>query len=123
LLLKRLAEAADAEGVAVFEAEVLVENNKMLDVFRNSGFGITMKSGPGRRPCRIPDIAHPRGAIPLRGPRAGRGDERRARHAGSPFRGGYRRQSQAPDHRRRGVPQPPGWRFNGLSTRSTPART
>jgi acetyl coenzyme A synthetase (ADP forming)-like protein len=47
LLLKRLAEAADAEGVAVFEAEVLVENNKMLDVFRDSGFGITMKSGPG----------------------------------------------------------------------------
>jgi acetyl coenzyme A synthetase (ADP forming)-like protein len=47
LLLKRLAEAADAEGVAVFEAEVLVENNKMLDVFRDSGFGVTMKSEPG----------------------------------------------------------------------------
>jgi L-amino acid N-acyltransferase YncA len=47
LLLKRLAEAADEDGVAVFEADVLAENNKMLEVFRESGFGITMKSEPG----------------------------------------------------------------------------
>jgi acetyl coenzyme A synthetase (ADP forming)-like protein len=47
LLLKRLAEAADADGVAVFEAVVQAENHKMLDVLRESGFGITMKSEPG----------------------------------------------------------------------------
>jgi acetyl coenzyme A synthetase (ADP forming)-like protein len=47
LLLKRLAEAAEDDGVAVFEADVLPENHKMLDVFRESGFGITMKSEPG----------------------------------------------------------------------------
>ena len=47
LLLKRLAEAADEDGVAVFEAEVMAENNRMLEVFRESGFGITMKSEPG----------------------------------------------------------------------------
>jgi acetyl coenzyme A synthetase (ADP forming)-like protein len=47
LLLKRLAEAADADGVAVFDAEVQAENHKMLDVLRQSGFGITMKSEPG----------------------------------------------------------------------------
>ena len=59
LLLKRLAEAADAEGVAVFEAEVLVENNKMLDVFRDSGFGITMKSGPGAVRVEFPTSLTP----------------------------------------------------------------
>jgi acetyl coenzyme A synthetase (ADP forming)-like protein len=48
LLLKRLAEAADADGVAVFEADVLAENNKMLELFRESGFSITMKSEPGK---------------------------------------------------------------------------
>jgi acetyl coenzyme A synthetase (ADP forming)-like protein len=47
LLLKRLAEAAEDDGVAVFEADVLPENHKMLEVFRESGFGITMKSEPG----------------------------------------------------------------------------
>jgi acetyl coenzyme A synthetase (ADP forming)-like protein len=47
LLLKRLAETADQDGVAVFEADVQAENHKMLDVLRESGFGITMKSGPG----------------------------------------------------------------------------
>jgi acetyl coenzyme A synthetase (ADP forming)-like protein len=47
LLLKRLAEAADADGVAVFDAEVQADNHKMLDVLRESGFGITMKSEPG----------------------------------------------------------------------------
>jgi acetyl coenzyme A synthetase (ADP forming)-like protein len=47
LLLKRLAEAADEDGVAVFEAEVLAENDKMLELFRDSGFAVTMKSEPG----------------------------------------------------------------------------
>ena len=48
LLLKRLAEAAAADGVAVFEADVLADNHKMLELFRESGFGITMKSEPGK---------------------------------------------------------------------------
>ena len=48
LLLKRLAEAADADGVAVFEASVLPENIKMLDLFRESGFGLTTRSEPGQ---------------------------------------------------------------------------
>jgi acetyl coenzyme A synthetase (ADP forming)-like protein len=48
LLLKRLAEAAAADGVAVFEADVLADNHKMLELFRESGFGITMKSEPGQ---------------------------------------------------------------------------
>ena len=47
LLLKRLAEAGDADGVTVFEARVHPDNHKMLEVLRESGFGLTMKSEPG----------------------------------------------------------------------------
>jgi acetyl coenzyme A synthetase (ADP forming)-like protein len=54
LLLKRLAETADLEGIAVFEAELLAENAKMLEVFRESGFGITMKSEPGTIRIQFP---------------------------------------------------------------------
>lgn len=47
LLLERLAVVAEEDGVAVFEADVLPENHRMLEVFRESGFGITVKSEPG----------------------------------------------------------------------------
>src|SRR5664279_5645120 len=47
LLLKRLAEAAEADGVSLFEADVVPDNHRMLEVFKESGFGITMKSEPG----------------------------------------------------------------------------
>ncbi|MGZ6269744.1 MAG: bifunctional acetate--CoA ligase family protein/GNAT family N-acetyltransferase [Candidatus Limnocylindrales bacterium] len=47
LLLERLAVAAEEDGVSVFEADVLPENHRMLEVFRESGFGITMQSEPG----------------------------------------------------------------------------
>ena len=59
LLLKRLAEAANQDGVAVFEADVMAENNKMLDVFRESGFGITMKSEPGKIRIQFPTSMTP----------------------------------------------------------------
>jgi acetyl coenzyme A synthetase (ADP forming)-like protein len=59
LLLKRLAEAADEDGVAVFEADVTGDNNKMLDVFRESGFGITMKSEPGKIRIQFPTSMTP----------------------------------------------------------------
>src|SRR5439155_5033776 len=38
LLLERLAPLARANGISEFEAEVLGENNRMLDVFGHSGF-------------------------------------------------------------------------------------
>ena len=47
LLLRRLAEIADQDGVAIFDAVVGTDNHKMLDVLRESGFSITMKSEPG----------------------------------------------------------------------------
>ena len=63
LLLKRLAEAADEDGVAVFEADVLAENNKMLEVFRESGFGITMKSEPGLVRVQFPTSITPEAQV------------------------------------------------------------
>ena len=59
LLLKRLAEAAAEDGVAVFEADVLADNHKMLELFRESGFGITMKSGPGTIHVEFPTSITP----------------------------------------------------------------
>ena len=59
LLLKRLAEAAEADGVAVFEADVVPDNHRMLDVFKESGFGITMKSEPGLVRVQFPTSITP----------------------------------------------------------------
>src|SRR5664280_1703209 len=59
LLLKRLAEAAEAAGVAVFEADVVPDNHRMLDVFKESGFGITMKSEPGLVRVQFPTSITP----------------------------------------------------------------
>ncbi|MGH2819073.1 MAG: GNAT family N-acetyltransferase [Actinomycetota bacterium] len=47
ILLGHLAEAAADGGVAVFEAEVLPENHKMIGVFRESGFPVKMRLEPG----------------------------------------------------------------------------
>ena len=59
LLLKRLAEAAEADGVAVFEADVVPDNHRMLEVFKESGFGITMKSEPGLVRVQFPTSITP----------------------------------------------------------------
>jgi acetate---CoA ligase (ADP-forming) len=47
ILLGHLAEAVAEQGVRVFEAEVLPENHRMIDVFRESGFPIEMRPEPG----------------------------------------------------------------------------
>jgi acetyl coenzyme A synthetase (ADP forming)-like protein len=59
LLLKRLAEAAEAEGVAVFEADVVPDNHRMLEVFKESGFGVTMTSEPGLVHVQFPTSITP----------------------------------------------------------------
>ena len=46
-LLGLLAEIADAEGIRTFEAEVLPENGPMLQVFRESGLPVRIRSEPG----------------------------------------------------------------------------
>jgi acetate---CoA ligase (ADP-forming) len=59
LLLKRLAEAAAGDGIAVFEGEVQADNHKMLDLFRESGFSLTMKSEPGKIRIQFPTSITP----------------------------------------------------------------
>jgi acetyl coenzyme A synthetase (ADP forming)-like protein len=47
LLLLRLAQAAQAAGITTFQASVAPENHRMIEVFRESGFPVTMRSEPG----------------------------------------------------------------------------
>ena len=46
ILLAHLAEAAEEQGVSVFEAEVLPHNHRMVEVFRESGFAVRTRSSP-----------------------------------------------------------------------------
>ncbi|MCC7103528.1 MAG: GNAT family N-acetyltransferase [Chloroflexi bacterium] len=46
LLLGQLAEIAAGNGVRVFEAEILPSNHRMLQVFRQSGFPVEVRSYP-----------------------------------------------------------------------------
>jgi acetate---CoA ligase (ADP-forming) len=61
-LLGLLAEIADAEGIRTFEAEVLPENGPILEVFRESGLPVRVRSEPGVvhrwRLCSCPRPAH-----------------------------------------------------------------
>ncbi len=47
LLLEELAERAHEDGITTFCAEVLPENARMLEVFRESGFPTTLRVEPG----------------------------------------------------------------------------
>jgi RimJ/RimL family protein N-acetyltransferase len=47
-LLQRLAGSARAQGIHKFEADVLVENEAMLAVFRRSGFPMTTRLADGQ---------------------------------------------------------------------------
>ncbi|MDQ3770548.1 MAG: GNAT family N-acetyltransferase [Actinomycetota bacterium] len=54
ILLAHLAEAAEDNGVSLFEAEVLPENHRMIEVFRQSGFQVHMALEPGVIKVRFP---------------------------------------------------------------------
>ena len=47
ILLAHLADAAAEGGVRLFEAEILAENHRMVEVFRESGFPVEISSVPG----------------------------------------------------------------------------
>ena len=47
LLLAHLAEVAVDNGISVSRAEVMPENHRMIEVFRESGFPVEMESEPG----------------------------------------------------------------------------
>jgi acetate---CoA ligase (ADP-forming) len=69
ILLGQLIEAADQAGVAVLSAEVLPQNQRMLHVFRDSGFPLTTRTLPGVILVELPTSLSP-GAGALRTPRA-----------------------------------------------------
>ncbi len=47
ILIEHLAEAAKAQGIEFFHAEVLPDNHRMINVFRGTGFPITLRTRPG----------------------------------------------------------------------------
>ena len=54
ILLAHLAEAAAENRIGLFEAEVLPDNHKMVEVFRESGFPIETSSLPGTIKVELP---------------------------------------------------------------------
>jgi acetyl coenzyme A synthetase (ADP forming)-like protein len=59
ILLAHLAEAASANGIDAFEAEVLAENHRMLEVFRESGFSLRTSAKPGAIGVQFPTSITP----------------------------------------------------------------
>jgi acetyl coenzyme A synthetase (ADP forming)-like protein len=59
LLLGHLAEVAQQNGISTFEARVLPENHKMVEVFRESGFPVEMRSEPGEIVVEFPTALTP----------------------------------------------------------------
>lgn len=54
ILLGQLAQAAVAQGIAIFVAEVLPENHAMINVFRASGFPVSIRATPGSIEVEFP---------------------------------------------------------------------
>lgn len=54
ILLAHLSEVADEHGITTFEAEVMPENHRMIDMFRESGFPVEVRSAPGSIQIKLP---------------------------------------------------------------------
>ncbi|HVC74901.1 MAG TPA: GNAT family N-acetyltransferase [Candidatus Micrarchaeaceae archaeon] len=63
ILLGQLAEAAAAAGIDVLEAVVKAQNHRMLNVLRESGFPVTVRSEPGEVHAEIPTVLTPQGRL------------------------------------------------------------
>jgi acetyl coenzyme A synthetase (ADP forming)-like protein len=59
ILLAHLAEVAEPHGIATFVAEVLPHNHRMIDVFRESGFPVTLHSVPDALEIEFPTSLTP----------------------------------------------------------------
>ena len=59
ILLGQLAEAAEGAAISVLEAVVKPENHRMLNVLRESGFPVTVRSEPGEIHAEIPTVLTP----------------------------------------------------------------
>ena len=106
ILLAHLAEAAEEQGVSVFEAEVLPQNHRMIGVFRESGFGVRMRSKPDLVVVEIPTALSPDAIRALRGAREELGCCGTGSFPEAAFRGRDRRRPEARNRRRRNLPQP-----------------
>jgi acetyl coenzyme A synthetase (ADP forming)-like protein len=54
ILLGQLAQAASANNISIFVAEVLAENHRMINVFRGSGFPVSIRALPGSIEIEFP---------------------------------------------------------------------
>jgi acetate---CoA ligase (ADP-forming) len=54
VLLAHLSELASAEGIDTFTAVVLADNRRMIQVFRDSGFAVEVRSLPGELEIEFP---------------------------------------------------------------------
>ena len=54
ILLAHLADAAEQQGISTFIAEVLPSNHRMIDVFRESGFPVELRSVPDALEVELP---------------------------------------------------------------------
>jgi acetyl coenzyme A synthetase (ADP forming)-like protein len=61
IMLGQLAEAAEQAGVEVLTAEVLPQNHRMIQVFRDSGFPVTTRVVPGVLLFEMPTALTPEG--------------------------------------------------------------
>lgn len=59
ILLAHLAEVADRHGIPTFTAEVLPSNHRMVEVFRDSGFPLDMRSTPDAIAVEFPTSLSP----------------------------------------------------------------
>ena len=54
ILIAHLAQAAGEQGIQFFRAEVLPENHRMIDVFRQTGFPVSIHTRPGTVEVEFP---------------------------------------------------------------------
>jgi acetate---CoA ligase (ADP-forming) len=59
ILVGQLAQAANENGIALFEGTVLPQNHRMIEVFRESGFPVQMRSHPGEIYVEFPTSLSP----------------------------------------------------------------
>src|SRR5579884_3853626 len=59
ILLAHLAEVAQQHGISTFVAEVLPQNHRMVDVFRESGFPVEVRSRPDVVDVELPTSLSP----------------------------------------------------------------
>jgi acetyl coenzyme A synthetase (ADP forming)-like protein len=59
LLVGQLAEVAHHVGIGTFEAQVLTQNRKMIEVFKESGFPVSMRAEPGAIVVEFPTSLTP----------------------------------------------------------------